>query len=182
MDIAEILKNVPVGTKLYSPLCGEVVFEGVVDHKDGKGQSVSEIKVRKNNMFFAFNSDGRYLEFSDVEVLLFPSRTNRNWVEFYYHFSPEEGEPVCHKYIGDRFNRELKKWEYDVECEEWNDTFTFHSLKPAKTLIKANPDKYKCSYITKTWANGDWENLGEINIKASNKTFVANTKQVKANY
>lgn len=47
MDIAEILKNVPVGTKLYSPLCGEVVFEGVVDHKDGKGQSVSEIKVRK---------------------------------------------------------------------------------------------------------------------------------------
>lgn len=43
-------------------------------------------------------------------------------------------EPVCHKYIGDRFNRELKKWEYDVECEEWNDTFTFHSLKPAKAL------------------------------------------------
>ena len=30
-------------------------------------------------------------------------------------------EPVCHKYIGDRFNRELKKWEYDVGCEEWND-------------------------------------------------------------
>lgn len=60
MDIAEILKNVPVGTKLYSPLCGEVVFEGVVDHKDGKGQSVSEIKVRKNNMFFAFNSDGDF--------------------------------------------------------------------------------------------------------------------------
>lgn len=91
-------------------------------------------------------------------------------------------EPVCHKYIGDKFNRELKKWEYGVECEEWNDTFTFHSLKPAKALIKANPDKYKCSYITKTWANGDWENLGEINIKASNKTFVANTRQVKANY
>ena len=27
-------------------------------------------------------------------------------------------EPVCHKYIGDKFNRELKKWEFDVECEE----------------------------------------------------------------
>ena len=91
-------------------------------------------------------------------------------------------EPVCYKYIGDKFNRELKRWEYDVECEKWDDTFTFHSLKPAKALIKANIDKYKCSCITKTWANGDWENLGEINIKGSNKTFVANTKQKIANY
>lgn len=91
-------------------------------------------------------------------------------------------EPVCHKYIGDRFNKELKKWEYDVECEEWSDIFVFHSLKVAKDLIKANIDKYKWSYISKMWANGDWENLGEINIKGSNKIFVANTKQVKPNY
>lgn len=60
--------------------------------------------------------------------------------------------------------------------------FEFHSLKPAKALIKANLDKYKGSCITKTWANGDWENLGEINIKGSNKTFVANTRQRKSNY
>ena len=37
-------------------------------------------------------------------------------------------EPVCHKYIGDKFNQELKKWEYNVECEDWNDTFTFYSI------------------------------------------------------
>lgn len=91
-------------------------------------------------------------------------------------------EPVKHTYTGDRFNKELKKWEYGVECEEWKDTFTFYSLAPAKKLIKANLDKYKGSCITKVWANGDWENLGEINIKGSNKTFVANTKQKVANY
>lgn len=91
-------------------------------------------------------------------------------------------EPVKHTYTGDRFNKELKKWEYGVECEEWKDTFTFYSLAPAKKLIKANLDKYKGSCITKTWANGDWENLGEINLKGSNKTFVANTKQKIANY
>ncbi|WP_207214899.1 hypothetical protein [Bacteroides thetaiotaomicron] len=91
-------------------------------------------------------------------------------------------EPVCHRYIGDKFNRELKKWEFDVECEEWNDTFTFYSLVPAKKLIKANLSKYKGSCITKTWSNGDWENLGEINLKGLNKTFVANTKQKKVNY
>lgn len=73
----------------------------------------------------------------------------------------------------------MKKWEHDVELEERSDTFTFYSLAPAKKLIKANLDKYKGSCITKTWANGDWENLGEINLNGSNKTFVANTRQKK---
>lgn len=91
-------------------------------------------------------------------------------------------EPIERKYIGDKFNKELKKWEFDVECTETDDTFTFFSLAPAKKLIKANLDKYVGSSITKTWANGDWENLGPINIKGSNKTFVANTKQKIANY
>ncbi len=91
-------------------------------------------------------------------------------------------EPVCYKYIGDKFNHELKKWEYDVECEKWDDTFTFYSLASAKKLIKANIHKYIGSCITKTWANGDWENLGEIKLKGSNKTFVANTRQRKASY
>ena len=91
-------------------------------------------------------------------------------------------EPVTIKYKGDIFNKELKKWEYDVECEDWKDTFTFHSLAPAKKLIKANLDKYKVSCITKIWANGDWENLGPIKLTGNNKTFVANTRQKVANY
>lgn len=91
-------------------------------------------------------------------------------------------KPVPYRYIGDRFNKELKKWEFDVECEDRKDTFTFHSLKVAKALIKENMDKYKGSCITQIWADGDFENLGEIKIKGNNKTFVANTRQVKSNY
>lgn len=41
-------------------------------------------------------------------------------------------EPVTMKYKGDKFNKELKKWEYDVECEEVSDTFTFYFLAPCK--------------------------------------------------
>lgn len=91
-------------------------------------------------------------------------------------------EPVTIKYKGDRFNKELKKWEHDVDCEETSPMFTFHSLAPAKKLIKENMDKYIDSIITKTWANGDWENLGPIKIAGNNKTFVANTRQKVANY
>lgn len=65
---------------------------------------------------------------------------------------------------------------------ETSDTFTFFSLAPAKKLIKDNIDKYAGSSITKTWANGDWENCGEIKLTGSNKTFVANTKQQAPNY
>ena len=43
-------------------------------------------------------------------------------------------EPVCHKYLGVKFNQELKEWEHDVECEEVNDTFTFDSLATAKKM------------------------------------------------
>lgn len=60
--------------------------------------------------------------------------------------------------------------------------FTFYSLTPAKKLIKENMDKYIDSVITKTWANGDWENLGPIKLAGNNKTFVANTRQKVANY
>lgn len=90
-------------------------------------------------------------------------------------------EPVAHTYVTDRFNKETRKWE-EVEVTEMVTTVTFYSLAPAKKLIKANINKYQGSCITKIWANGDFENLGEINIKGSNKTFVANTRQKVANY
>ena len=90
-------------------------------------------------------------------------------------------EPVAVGFKDARFNKETHKWEV-VEFTEMLDTVTFYSLDVAKKFIKANLDKYKGSCITKTWANGDWENLGEINLKGSNKTFVANTRQKAANY
>lgn len=90
--------------------------------------------------------------------------------------------PVILEFIGDRFNHETKKWEYDVPMTKTDDTFTFHSLKPAKEIIKKNMDAYVGSCITKTWSNGDWENCGEIKMKGSNKTFIANTRQQITNY
>lgn len=55
----------------------------------------------------------------------------------------------------------------------------FYNLSAAKKAMKENNAK---GSITKVWSNGDWENLGEISLNGSNKTFVANTRQKKANY
>lgn len=91
-------------------------------------------------------------------------------------------EPVTLKYKGNKFNKELNRWEYDIDLEEINTVFTFYSLSPAKKFIKENIEKYESSCITKIWANGDWENLGPIKLSGSNKTFVANTRQKIVNY
>lgn len=90
-------------------------------------------------------------------------------------------EPIARTYTTQRFNRITGKWE-DREETETSDTFTFYSLAPAKKLIKQHLDKYAGSSITKTWANGDWENCGEISLTGSNKIFIANTRQKKAGY
>ena len=73
MDIAEILKNVPKGTKLYSPAFGDVILEEIRQ---------DYIRVRTNNIIREFYSDGRY--YANGECMLFPSRENRDWNTFNY--------------------------------------------------------------------------------------------------
>ena len=71
MNIAEILKDAPKGTKLYSPLFGEV-----------KLQSVSDImiEVRVGESTSTFYKDGKYYQsYPNSECLLFPSKNKRNW-------------------------------------------------------------------------------------------------------
>lgn len=69
-------------------------------------------------------------------------------------------EPVALTYVDQRWNPTIKKWE-EFENVVEQDIFTFHSLAPAKKLIKENLSKYKGSSITKIYANGDWEPCGE---------------------
>lgn len=73
MNIAEILKNVPKGTKLYSPAFGEVTFKNVSSDIINVRDSV---KIERT-----FYSNGNF--YKDGECMLFPSRENRDWDNFY---------------------------------------------------------------------------------------------------
>lgn len=55
----------------------------------------------------------------------------------------------------------------------------FYDLPSAKKAMKEHNAK---GYITKVYANGDCVNCGEILLKGSNKTFVANSKQISKSY
>lgn len=76
MNIAEILKNAPKGTKLYSPLFGEVKLQSVSD---------AMIEVRVGESISIFYKDGRYYKgHPNSECLLFPSKDKRNWDDVYF--------------------------------------------------------------------------------------------------
>lgn len=71
MNLIERLKDVPKGTKLYSPIFGDVIFEGIRQ---------DYIVVKTINIIREFYSDGRY--HTNGECMLFPSKDNRNWNTF----------------------------------------------------------------------------------------------------
>ena len=76
--IAELLKDCPKGTKLYSPLFGEVEFAEVMD------TDYVPIRVMKRGYGLRFDEYGRYMgnEYPDSECLLFPSKDCRTWEEW----------------------------------------------------------------------------------------------------
>lgn len=74
IDIAEILKDKPENTKLYSPLFGDVYFSDVED---------CFIKVTHHGgRMVRFFDNGIYYNYPESEPLLFPSREMRDWRKF----------------------------------------------------------------------------------------------------
>ena len=73
-DIYEILKGVPAGTKLYTPICGKVAFTCLASSKE-------IIRTEdKNGGVHCFDKNGKWME--EGEVMLFPSNEMRDWSKF----------------------------------------------------------------------------------------------------
>lgn len=105
IDLTKILKDCPEGTKLYSPIFGEVDF----------------IKIRNNNDYpiittngeysATFTEKGCYYTGADAKCLLFPSKDQRDWSKFtapWYkkeRFDPKTLQPfdkvIVRGYIGE---------------------------------------------------------------------------------
>lgn len=127
LDLVEILKDCPEGTKLYSTVLGDVELTRV--SRDGLIHPIKienrEIKigtfVTKNGKMFA-NCSG--------ECVLFPSREQRDWSKFKSKkdkFDPNTLNP---------FDKVLAR----NDREEWNCTFFSHIVKDEDTY------PYACGY------------------------------------
>lgn len=85
INIAEILKDKPKGTKLYSPIFGKVTYVTIC---------LGNIKVSCPELYerceHYFHNDGRF--YSVGEPLLFPSKEMRDW----HKFSWKKGDVLQH--------------------------------------------------------------------------------------
>ena len=76
IDLTKILKDCPKGTKLYSPIFGEVDFEKI------RSDDKYAIITKKGSYTATFTEEGFYRADVDGECLLFPSKDQRDWSKF----------------------------------------------------------------------------------------------------
>ena len=117
LNLVEILKDCPEGTKLYSTVFGEVEFESIND-------IIGPIVVTTNiGAPECFTADGKMFASYNGECVLFPSKEQRDWSKFKTKkpkFDPKTLQPFD-KVLVRNFNSE--KWKvqlfsYIIENEE----------------------------------------------------------------
>ena len=128
INIAEILRDKPVNTKLYSPLFGDVYFSHVKD---------SIINVKHHAGESKFLNSGRYYNYVESEPLLFPSKEMRDWSKFAW----KKGDVLvsddgCIEVIFD-------KW--------YDDTYTNFYCKHYLDSEDENDIRYLEEFICSTW-------------------------------
>ena len=79
LNLVEILKDCPKGTKLYSTVFGDVELEKISNDENDKYPIFIRLHA---NTIDCVAKDGRYLGNYDGECVLFPSKDQRDWSKF----------------------------------------------------------------------------------------------------
>lgn len=117
-DIYEILKGMPDGTPLYTPMCGNVEFTSVAADKEKSGAIWTEDK----NGEYPFDKHGKLMK--GGEVMLFPSKEMRDWSKFFKkgdvleHVGDEKVQGTCtfEKYEDETKTRFLGRFVKEKEA------------------------------------------------------------------
>ena len=78
LNLVEILKDCPKGTKLYSTAFGDVYFYGISNNEEYP----IGIAVAGNSDYRTLTCDGKLWRDYGGECILFPSREQRDWSKF----------------------------------------------------------------------------------------------------
>ena len=136
IDLTKILKDCPKGTKLYSPIVGEVDFIKIRDEED------YPIITQKGAYNYKFTAEGFYYADEGEECLLFPSKDQRDWSKFtapWYkkeRFDPKTLKPFDKVLVRD-----------DDPSAFWRCSFFSHTLGHGNsTTYRYAPmyDSYEC--------------------------------------
>ena len=111
LDLVEILKDCPEGTKLYSIVLGEVELCAV------ECNNIYPICVKDNIGNTGWlTSNGKFIEKVDGECVLFPSKDQRDWSKFkpkQPKFDPKTLQPFDRVLVRDN-NDNSESWRCDL--------------------------------------------------------------------
>lgn len=124
LNLVEILKDCPKGTKLYSTLHGEVTLI----RTDFEEYYPILVKLC-DNLEESFTAEGKLIFFYDGECILFPSKDQRDWSKFTAPWYKKEMDTNS---ISNKDDERLRKtaiaflkdfaeqgYENAVECIDW---------------------------------------------------------------
>lgn len=79
LDLVKILKNCPIGTRLYSLIHGEVALDEICN----PDVEYPILVITEQGYNHKFTIDGRfYFKYKNSECVLFPSEHQRDWSKF----------------------------------------------------------------------------------------------------
>ena len=144
INIAEILRDMPEGTKLYSPLFGKCEYISVVGDK-------RPINIRTSNttdmQYEALTEYGCYFsDFEDTDTVLFPSAKMRRWDKFFKRgdivYNPRsQMYAVFECWANDDYT------EFNTTINHYKDnTFGKEEVCDTECFVKAN-DEQKALFI-----------------------------------
>lgn len=94
LNLVEILKDCPKGTKLYSTIHGEVEFEKIIIDDTFPIKFTFKVEGKNSNSIYAasVSIDGKYATKYNGECILFPSKDQRDWSKFKVEPEMVDGE------------------------------------------------------------------------------------------
>ena len=121
INLVEILKDCPKGTKLYSPIYGDVEFVKIIEGVEYPINVGMPSRFSGCTEFLSFKSNGRI--YRTGECLLFPSKNQRDWSKFVAPI-PDKALVWC--------------WE---DGEEYGRVLVFYDAKNNKAFCTVNGDR-----------------------------------------
>lgn len=140
INIAEILRDCPIGTRLYSRMTGKLELQDVLaegsDNHPIQAEVIYEYEDPKNDTFASFTDTGRWSKsLPNGECVLFPSLEMQDWTKFF-----RRGDVVVSEGLG--VTAVFEGWdsedytafrttvEYDKENDVWGIRLygQFHTL------------------------------------------------------
>lgn len=137
LNLMDILKDCPKGTKLYSTIHGEVEFEKIIIEDTFPIKFTFKVEGKNSDSIYASSVtiDGKYAIKYNGECILFPSKDQRDWSKFKVEPEMVDGEfyYCCYSH-----NKKENSFIFIYEKHMLYKTKCYVALSPYSSLLFKN--------------------------------------------